>query len=37
MVASNHPVTRFRHHPTVLSHAARAIGADTAEVENSLG
>jgi formyl-CoA transferase len=37
MVASNHPVTRFRNHPVVLSHAARAIGADTAAVEESLG
>ncbi len=33
VVATNHPVPRFRNHPTVLSHAARAIGADTADVE----
>jgi len=31
-VATNHPVTRFRNRPTVLSHAARAVGADTASV-----
>ncbi len=36
-VAGNHPVTRFRNHPVVLSHAARAIGADTDEVERRLG
>jgi formyl-CoA transferase len=35
-VATNHPVTRFRNRPTVLSHAARAIGADTAAVERTL-
>jgi crotonobetainyl-CoA:carnitine CoA-transferase CaiB-like acyl-CoA transferase len=35
-VATNHPVTRFRNRPTVLSHAARAIGADTAAVEQTL-
>ena len=34
-VATNHPVTRFRNHPTVLSHAARAIGADTLEVSKT--
>ena len=32
-IATNHPVTRFRNHPTVLSHAARAIGADNADVQ----
>jgi crotonobetainyl-CoA:carnitine CoA-transferase CaiB-like acyl-CoA transferase len=31
-VATNAPVPRFRNHPSVLSHAARAIGADTAAV-----
>jgi crotonobetainyl-CoA:carnitine CoA-transferase CaiB-like acyl-CoA transferase len=35
-VATNHPVARFQHHPTVLSHAARAIGADTHAVEKLL-
>ncbi len=36
-VATNHPVTRFRNRPTVLSHAARPIGADTADVEREPG
>ncbi len=36
-VATTAPVTRFRAHPTVSNHAARAIGADTAAVLEELG
>ena len=31
-VATTAPVPRFRAHPTVSDHAARAVGADTAAV-----
>ena len=36
-VATTAPVPRFRAHPTVSNHAARAIGADTAAVLEELG
>jgi formyl-CoA transferase len=36
-VATTAPVPRFRAHPTVSHHAARAIGADTAAVLEELG
>jgi len=36
-VATTAPVPRFRAHPTVSHHAARAIGADTAAVLDELG
>lgn len=36
-VTTTAPVPRFRHHPAVIAHAARAIGADTATVVNELG
>lgn len=36
-VATTAPVTRFRAHPTVSDHAARAVGADTAAVLDELG
>jgi formyl-CoA transferase len=36
-VATTAPVPRFRAHPTVSDHAARAIGADTAAVLAELG
>ena len=36
-VATTAPVPRFRAHPTVLHHAARAVGADTAAVLEELG
>ncbi|MDB5069807.1 MAG: succinyl-CoA:(R)-citramalate CoA-transferase [Candidatus Eremiobacteraeota bacterium] len=36
-VATTAPVPRFRAHPTVLDHAARSVGADTAEVLQELG
>jgi formyl-CoA transferase len=36
-VATTAPVPRFRAHPTVLDHAARAVGADTADVLDELG
>jgi len=36
-VATPAPVPRFRHHPTVSDHAARAIGADTEHVLAELG
>ena len=35
-VATTAPVPRFRAHPTVSSHAARAVGADTAAVLDEL-
>jgi crotonobetainyl-CoA:carnitine CoA-transferase CaiB-like acyl-CoA transferase len=35
-VATTAPVVRFRAHPTVCDHAARAVGADTAEVLDDL-
>ena len=35
-VATTAPVVRFRAHPTVLTHAARAVGADTAAVLDEL-
>ncbi len=34
-VATVHPVPRFAQHPVVLSHAARAVGADNAAVRSS--
>ena len=36
-VATTAPVPRFRAHPTVSDHAARAVGADTAAVLAELG
>lgn len=36
-VATTAPVTRFRAHPTISDHAARAVGADTAAVLDELG
>lgn len=36
-VATTAPVIRFAAHPTVLDHAARAVGADTADVLAELG
>jgi succinyl-CoA---D-citramalate CoA-transferase len=36
-VATTAPVPRFRAHPTILDHAARAVGADTADVLDELG
>ncbi|GAC1576306.1 MAG: CoA transferase [Candidatus Elarobacter sp.] len=36
-VATTAPVPRFRVHPTVLQHAARAVGADTGAVLDELG
>ncbi|MBV8299692.1 MAG: CoA transferase [Candidatus Eremiobacteraeota bacterium] len=36
-VATTAPVLRFRAHPTVSHHAARAVGADTAAVLDELG
>jgi len=36
-VATTAPVPRFRAHPTVSDHAARAVGADTAAVLGELG
>ncbi|MEA2688981.1 MAG: formyl-CoA transferase [Candidatus Eremiobacteraeota bacterium] len=36
-VATTAPVLRFRAHPTVLTHAARSVGADTAAVLHELG
>ncbi|GAC1659184.1 MAG: CoA transferase [Candidatus Elarobacter sp.] len=36
-VATTAPAIRFRAHPTVLHHAARAVGADTAAVLDELG
>jgi crotonobetainyl-CoA:carnitine CoA-transferase CaiB-like acyl-CoA transferase len=36
-VATTAPVPRFRAHPTVLDHAARAVGADTVAVLEELG
>jgi crotonobetainyl-CoA:carnitine CoA-transferase CaiB-like acyl-CoA transferase len=36
-VATTAPVPRFALHPTVLTHAARAVGADTAAVLAELG
>jgi crotonobetainyl-CoA:carnitine CoA-transferase CaiB-like acyl-CoA transferase len=36
-VATTAPVPRFRVHPTVSGHAARAVGADTAAVLHELG
>ncbi len=36
-VATTAPVPRFRTHPTVCDHAARAVGADTAAVLAELG
>ena len=36
-VATTAPVPRFRAHPTVSDHAARAIGADTTAVLDELG
>ncbi len=36
-VATTAPVVRFRAHPTVSDHAARAIGADTEAVLDELG
>ena len=36
-VATTAPVPRFRAHPTVSNHAARAVGADTAAVLDELG
>jgi formyl-CoA transferase len=36
-VATTAPVPRFRAHPTVSDHAARAVGADTAAVLDELG
>jgi len=37
LVATTAPVPRFREHPTVSHHAARAIGADTDDVLAELG
>ena len=36
-VATTAPVPRFRAHPTVSRHAARAVGADTRAVLDELG